>query len=84
MSKMIIRGPQDCKDSEFSAYETQENVLLIPGVYEVSGRDGTPLEATEEAEIVADKNRRDEIVPQVKRFLGPKVRYHWVDPKKHE
>jgi len=85
--RLMIKGPEDCEDSEFSAYETEERVLDINGVLAVSGGSGSPLGTTEYAEVVLDRrhrNREYEIKTEVESFLGMNVKYVWRDVKDYK
>ncbi len=86
MSKLIIRGPADCEDSEFSTYEIEEKIREIDGVIDIYGDEfGLPFTPfTENPVVVLDKRykaREDEIKAEIRSLLGETVKYLWHDRK---
>ena len=78
-----IMGSWDCEDSEFSAYEAEEEVLNIEHVLGVSGDEfGGPLESSEKPFVRLDgkiKGTPEEYMTKAKieGILGSSVIYCW-------
>jgi hypothetical protein len=78
----LIRGPSDCQESHFSAFDVEERIRDIDGVLDVFGEDGGDFESSDKIRVVLNSKYRgkeegERIKTDIERLAGCNVRYTW-------